>query len=258
MGQNRPLPSKFSKLSGIPGLAHGYFSRQGGVSSPPWEGLNIGLNTGDDPNHVAENRQRLLDSLGVSRGFFVNQTHGTGVLCLKADGPGAGDFWEPGVKKPIHTADAMVTNIPDMALVIQVADCQAVILVDPVRRVIANVHSGWRGSVANILGKTVKTMVAVFGGRPEDIIAGVSPSLGPCCAEFVNYRDEIPRTIWKYRKNNCYFDFWALSEDQLKNAGIAHENIEIAGRCTRCEYDRYFSYRKQAVTGRLGVGVAWL
>ena len=261
MATTKPLGSTFSNLSAIPGLSHGYFSRQGGVSSPPWDGLNIGLNTGDDVNHVAENRRRVLDSLGVTRGFFVNQTHGTEVLVLKAGDKAALDFWEPssknGAEKRIHSADAMVTDIPDLALVIQVADCQAVILVDPIHRVIANVHSGWRGSVSNILGETVRTMVESFGSCPGDIVAGISPSLGPCCAQFINYQSEIPKSLWKYKENKHYFDFWALSSDQLKNAGITRENIEISARCTRCEFDTYFSYRKQPVTGRFAVAVAW-
>jgi copper oxidase (laccase) domain-containing protein len=124
-------------------------------------------------------------------------------------------------------------------------------LYDPVRRVVANVHSGWRGSVADIAGKTVAVMKNGFGCRGGDMVAAIAPSLGPCCAEFVNYRDEIPEHFWTYRDTKNHFDFWSISCDQLTAAGLRPENIHSGGMCTRCGTDYFYSYRGEARnTGR--------
>jgi hypothetical protein len=127
-----------------------------------------------------------------------------------------------------------------------------------VRSVIANIHSGWRGSIANIIGRTVTVMQARFASRPADIRAGIGPSLGPCCAEFINFRKEIPRSLWAYQVVENYFDFWALSRDQLMQAGLQPAHIEIGGICTRCRSDLFFSYRAANLTGRMAavIGMA--
>jgi copper oxidase (laccase) domain-containing protein len=124
-------------------------------------------------------------------------------------------------------------------------------LYDPVRAVIANIHSGWRGSIADIIGRTVAVMQQRFGCRPAEIVAGIGPSLGPCCAEFVNYRKEIPATLWSYQVSPNHFDFWALSRDQLVRAGLRPGHIETGGICTRCHSDLFFSYRAAQQTGRM-------
>ena len=133
---------------------------------------------------------------------------------------------------------------------IQVADCQPVLLFDPNQKVIAAVHSGWRGSLQNIIGKTIISMVHHFHCSPEKIIAGIGPSLGPCCSEFVHYRKEIPGAFWKYKKNETHFDFWELSRDQMRETGVKTSNIHISGLCTKCRNDLFFSYRRQKITGR--------
>ena len=118
------------------------------------------------------------------------------------------------------------------------------------KKVIANVHSGWRGSICNIAGKCVELMAREYGCRPQDILAGISPSLGPCCAEFIHYKTEIPRSFWKYRVKENHFDFWKMSFDQLREAGLRFENIEISDMCTRCNPHLFFSYRHSNTTGR--------
>ena len=138
------------------------------------------------------------------------------------------------------------------------ADCQAVVIYDPDRAVVANIHSGWRGSTINIIGRAVETMTAEFGCDPGSLLAGVSPSLGPCCAEFVNYKQEIPEKLWPHKVSEDHFDFWAISRDQMIKAGIPHANIEIGGCCTRCNLERFFSYRAERVTGRFVVAAGLL
>ena len=147
-------------------------------------------------------------------------------------------------------ADVLVTDRTGKFLVVQVADCQAILMYDPVRRVVANAHCGWRGSVADVAGRTVAALHAGFGCRPQDLLVGVGPSLGPCCAEFVNYREEIPSGLWGYRRDTVYFDFWAMTRDQLIAAGVRAEHIETSRLCTRCNTDRFFSYRGEKRTGR--------
>jgi copper oxidase (laccase) domain-containing protein len=116
--------------------------------------------------------------------------------------------------------------------------------------VVAAIHSGWRGSVANIIGRTVAAMVETYGARPERMVAGIGPSLGPCCAEFIHYRQEMPEPLWRYKDDGCHFDFWRLSRDQLRAAGVADRRIETCGLCTRCRTDLFYSYRGEKTTGR--------
>lgn len=101
-------------------------------------------------------------------------------------------------------------------------------------------------------------MKSRYGCRAADVHAGIGPSLGPCCAEFKNYRSEIPRHLWDYRGPDDHFDFWAMSRDQLRQAGVPAGNIVSSRLCTRCRTDLFFSYRGEKVTGRfaalIGVG----
>jgi copper oxidase (laccase) domain-containing protein len=89
-----------------------------------------------------------------------------------------------------------------------------------------------------------------FGCRPSDIRAGIGPSLGPCCAEFVNYRTEIPEALWGYRRDGVLFDFWAMTRGQLTRSGVREAHIETSGICTRCRTDLFFSHRGEKHTGR--------
>ena len=254
-----PAPLVFDHLERLSGIVHGVFPRTGGTSSAPYASLNIGLNCGDLPESVFKNRRLMLETAGLSQAVFLNQVHGTHIQVLKTSTDINGVVWNPSTGDtscPI-TADGVVTNIADLALVIQVADCQAVVLYDPVNRVIANVHSGWRGSVANILGQCVEIMVREFSCRPENILAGISPSLGPCCSEFIHYRTEIPEPLWAYKSQDkpC-FDFWKISRDQLLEQGLKDDNIQQMTMCTVCHSDRFFSYRGEKNTGRFGAVIA--
>jgi copper oxidase (laccase) domain-containing protein len=89
-----------------------------------------------------------------------------------------------------------------------------------------------------------------FGCHPGAILAGIGPSLGPCCAEFINYKAEIPKEFWCYKDPDDHFDFWAISSDQLLNAGVLAKHIESSQICTRCRTDEFFSYRAEKTTGR--------
>jgi len=237
---------QFPHLTAFEGIWHGIFTRKGGCSPAPYDSLNVSLGVGDNSENVQENRRRILDCSSGSELVFTNQLHGVKVLALKK-----GDMPDVEIdRKPTLEGDALVTDIRGKALVIKVADCQSVMMVDPVRQVIANVHTGWRGSIHHIITKTIDTMKDKFNCRPEDIHAGVGPSLGPCCGEFIHYEKEIPEAFWKYRVAEVYFDFWAISRDQLCEAGVKADNIYLSNSCTKCHTDRYFSYRGEGTTGR--------
>ena len=234
---------QFKSFSGHQGFVHGIFTRRKGVSASPFDSLNVGLSTGDAPDHVLENRRCVARHLGFKNSLYLHQVHGTEVAVVKQ---------QPDTAAPLM-ADGAVTNVAGLLLVIQVADCQAVVMYDPVKQVVANVHSGWRGSVDNIIGRGVDVMTSRFGCDPKNIRAGIGPSLGPCCAEFVHYNDELPHGFLKYRLGSCHFDFWAISRDQLLEKGLDLHHIETSGICTRCHADRFFSHRHERPTGRFAV-----
>jgi len=240
---------QFAQLDAIPGLWHGIFTRfcmDGRGGSP--SAFNIGLNVGDSDAKVHRNRHRMLDVSGCRTAVFARQVHGHQVALWQR--PAADHPTEQGRDVVYLEGDALVTDQPGVALVIQTADCQSLLLADTERGVIANVHSGWRGSIADIVGRTVGTMVSQFGCLPENIVAGIGPSLGPCCAEFINFRDEIPPVYWRYRGAGDRFDFWRLSIDQLVNAGVPDRRIALSNICTRCNTSTFFSHRGEA--GRAG------
>lgn len=223
-----------------PLLFHGVFNRHGGVSPIPWASRNVSFGLGDDPHNVQQNRDGIKKALGCPHLVSARQVHGARVFTVKENPPG---------DLEVDGFDGLVTNVRGLGLMIQQADCQAVMLFDPAKRAVGIAHSGWRGSVADIISMTVSAMGRAFETKPPDLIAAVSPSLGPCCAEFVNYRDELPSSLHGYQVRPNYFDFWAISRDQLCAAGVRPENIHIAGICTCCGND-YFSYRREQKTGR--------
>ncbi|MBU0728888.1 MAG: peptidoglycan editing factor PgeF [Proteobacteria bacterium] len=223
-----------------PGLFHGVFTRHGGVSCGPWSTLNVSYDVGDITEKVDSNRKKIKDFFDVSRLVSLRQVHGDQVFVFKK---------EISADLVFDGYDAIITNVSDVALMIQQADCQAVFLYDPRQTVIGLIHSGWRGSVLDIIGKTIRRMTEEFSVTPSDVIAGISPSLGPCCADFINHQKELPGEFQEFHVGSNKFDFWAASKDQLQSAGIRPANIHIAGLCTVCS-SNFFSYRRQAKTGR--------
>ena len=249
MGSSDIKVHEFNHLKNYSNIVHGIFARSGGTSRGEFDSLNISMNSGDKESVVADNQKLIIKKMGMKPFIFLNQVHGTRIKILKKASNNLSENFQSG--KEAYTADGIITDIKDVFLVIQVADCQAVVLYDHESRVIANIHSGWRSSVKNIIGKCVAKMISEFGCNPDNIIAGISPSLGPCCSEFVNYKDEIPEGLWKYKiEDKDYFDFWEMSCDQLIDKGIKKANIENMEICTRCNMDKFYSYRGEKTMGR--------
>lgn len=215
------------------------FDRHGGASAGPFASFNTSYAVGDMQSAVAGNRQKVKEILGIGSLVSCRQVHGDKIYCLER---------RPEADREIDGYDALLTDLPDVGIMIQHADCQAVLLFDPVRRVIAAVHCGWRGSVQDILGKTVETMATKYGTRAGDVRAAISPSLGPCCSEFVHHHLELPPDFRPFMVQENYFDFWRISRAQLVASGLHPSSITVSGICTACSSD-YFSYRRAKKTG---------
>jgi polyphenol oxidase len=235
-------------LAGFPEVVHGFFTRQGGVSAGAYHSLNVSRAVGDGQEAVDENLRRMRQALGLRELATAAQVHGGRAAVITAPGQAR--------EEDIPAVDILVTTIPGLGLLIKQADCQAVMFYDPVNRVAANVHCGWRGQVQNVLGETVQLLQANFGTHPHDLYAVVGPSLGPCCAEFKNFRREFPPAFWPYQVRPTYFDLWRLSRDQLSAAGLSPVRLEVAGLCTRCGAGEFYSYRRDRITGRQGAIIA--
>ncbi len=260
---------QFPKFTGLADVRHGVFTRNAGESQGAYRSLNVSFGVGDDSRNVKQNRKIISRCIGGDDLVFIDQVHGTRVLNFKNESEvgmavAADDFskdshaYIKNGKNGVYASgssdklvgDAMVSNIRGKFLAVQVADCQSVLMYEPVRQVIANVHAGWRGSIKNIVGRTIKTMERKFGCCSRNIVAGISPSLGPCCAQFVNYQKEIPAMYWKHKDDRDHFDFWSISRDQLCDAGVLIENIDVSQVCTKCDTGNFFSYRGENTTGR--------
>ncbi len=235
-------------LNRVEGLFHGFFTRCGGVSSGSFRSLNVAYSTGDDIRNVKTNLELIRTFSGFKRIVQCRQVHGTKVVIAEE--------LKPSNSYPV--GDILLCNSPGIGVMIKTGDCQAVFIVDPVKRALAAVHCGWRGSVKNVLQCAVSALSRKFDSKPRDLIGVIGPSLGPCCAEFVNHEKELPKSFEKYQIRANHFNFWEISRDQLINSGLISENIEITGWCTKCNPQWFFSYRRKKVSGRMAALVGFL
>jgi YfiH family protein len=248
------LLEKFSDF-----LGHAVLSREGGVSRKPFDSLNVRYGIGDKLLNVKKNRALICRALGIEPQNLVSaeQIHSKNVQVVDAD------FMRGKAPGECYGVDAFVSDVPGAALMMQVADCQAQLLYDPVRRVAAAVHAGWKGLAQDISGETIKVMKSRFGCKPADILVGVAPSLGPCCAFFSDPEKELPKSFHKFIDGEKRVDLWSFSLQQLHRHGIAPGHIELARVCTQCNNGpdiesrgRFFSFRgEKGITGRFGVVV---
>ena len=234
---------RFSSLLIHTGLEHGVFTRKGGMSLPPYDSLNVSYNTGDRHEHVTGNLGFIKDRVGAGNIMYMHQVHGTEIITLHRDDHN---------NLATREADAIITDVPSLGIMVKQADCQGVIIHDGIRSVVAVVHCGWRGNVQDILGLVVDRMRSEFGCNAKNLSAAIGPSLGPCCAEFTAYRDMFPEEFNRYIVSENHFDLWEISRMQLSRAGVSEDNIEIAGICTKCNTDMFYSYRAEGDTGRFG------
>lgn len=242
---------QFPLLQSIPGLTHGIFTRHGGGSRGSYASLNLSFSVGDNRQKVAANRELVLRTLGIPRLQSLKQIHGKESVKIEENLSG-----DSPTTPETRVGDILLTRVPEQGLMIKQADCQSIVLYDSAHQAIANIHCGWRGNVNNVIGEAVKKMKTAFKTNPARLLAGIGPSLGPCCAQFINYRTEIPARYWTYQARPHYFDLWRLSRDQLIAAGVEEDHIQIAGICTSCQTRDFFSYRKEKITGRFATVIA--
>lgn len=230
----------------LSGFRHGFTTRDGGVSAPPYDRLNLGGAVGDDPASVAENWRRLERATGL-RFARVRQVHGARVV--RAAAP----------CDPAEEADAVLSTAEGVAACVSVADCVPVLLADPETGAVAAVHAGWRGTLARAAAEGVRALAEV-GAPPARLLAAVGPSIGPCCYEVsddlaAQFRAALGEAVVRAGPRPS-LDLWAANAAVLAAAGVRPDRIEVLGRCTACERDRFFSHRRDA--GRTGRQMAFI
>jgi len=236
-----------------PGLFHAVITRHEGVSPEPWSSLNLGGSGGDERSRVIENRKRVFQAFSINsnRVHDVWQVHGDTVVC-------ANNPRETGV--PHQKADAIITNVPNLFLLMLFADCVPILLFDPVQKVAGIVHAGWKGTVLKVSQKAVEQMVIRYGSQPQNILAAVGPSIGPdhyaVGKDVIRAVDDVFGAAAEHfihcHNGAVKLDLWECNRYILEMAGI--KQIEVAGVCTACHVDDWFSHRaEQGRTGRFGV-----
>lgn len=237
-------------------LTHAVFTRHGGVSPAPWDALNVGGTVGDERENVRENRSRSFRALGRDPHslYDVWQVHSADVVLANAPH----DASPPELK-----ADAIITDNPKVTLFMRFADCVPILLYDPRRNAAGIVHAGWQGTVKHAAAAAVRGMQSAFGSRPADIYAGIGPSIGPDHYEIGS--DVIARVREAYgddadsllisQADQTHLDLWSANRFSLQRAGV--EKVEVAGLCTACHAQDWYSHRAQkGKTGRFGALIA--
>ncbi|AGK46849.1 hypothetical protein BTI_1747 [Burkholderia thailandensis MSMB121] len=259
-------------------------TRNGGVSEPPyggWSGwggrggqggevaggMNLGRHTGDDPAHVDANRARLLALTGQPRAAWLEQVHGTDVVRAEdVLAASAADAGEGGVVR----ADASVAATPGAVCVVMVADCLPVLLCDEAGRAVGAAHAGWRGLVAGIVEKTAERVAALAGAGAGSLHAYLGPAIGPTAFEVgadvrSAFLDAAPLADYAATErafapradapDKYLADLYALARLRLARAGVTRVSGGTA--CTVTERERFYSYRRDRVTGRMAAMI-WL
>jgi YfiH family protein len=251
-----PVYYQFEQWADGDRLTHGIFTRLGGVSQGPWASLNLGGTVGDNPEAVRENHRRVYQALGLdeTRACTVWQVHSAD--CVVVQGPVPNRRW-------LARADGMVTGQRGLPLTMRFADCTPILLYDPVRHVAGIAHAGWRGTVIGAAASTLKAMRAAFGTHPQDVQAGIGPSIGPDQYQVGEEVVEAVRRTFgrldglvrRAGDGSAYLDLWAANHLALERAGV--RQFEVAGICTASRTDEFFSHRAEAGrTGRFGAVIA--
>lgn len=253
-------PFTFAIFSGLAGVRHGITRRAPGLHRDG----DLSFVTGGAGAAVFASRRAWVGRIGGNAGRVVaaRQVHGAAVARVTAADRGRG---ARAIAEAIPDTDALVTDAPDTPLLLCFADCAPILFHDPVRGVVGLAHAGWRGTVADVAGATVRALGEHFGSRPADIRAGIGPAIGPCC--YVVGRDvidgwaaldvaegaELGRVVRPMAGSagQWYFDLPLANRLLLERAGLRPEHIEDAGACTACNVEHFFSHRaERGQTGR--------
>ncbi len=236
---------------------HLFSTRTGGVSGGIYATMNPGFDLGDDEENVLENHRRLLHVLGAELQDAVRscQEHGTHLRVVTAADRGKG-FCRP---RDYRNTDGLMTDVPGIVLCIYASDCVPLLFLDPVRQVIAAVHSGWKGTAGGIGRRTVEAMGRIYGCQPEDILCGIGPSICRDCYEVSedvarvfqrDFPDDQDDILQANDRGRYQLDLQQTCRRMLLDAGLLPEHLQVSDLCTCCNPDRLFSHR--ASGGRRG------
>ena len=245
-----PIYITFPLLDATKAVNHAFTTRLGGVSSGMYSEMNMSFSNGDSREAVLENYRRICNAINIdiNKAVLSHQTHTNNVRIVKKEDIGKGIFKE----RDYNDVDGLITDIPGVALVTQYADCTPLLFCDPVKKVVATSHAGWRGTASEIGRITVEKMQKNFGCDPADIIAAIGPSIGQCCYEVDDpvYRplSKIPylkkdKIFIKKHNGKYMLSLWEANREILINAGILPEHIDITDLCTNCHPDVFHSHR---------------
>jgi len=216
-----------------------FSTRRGGVSPPPWDHLNLGRSTPDDPTRIEENRRRFLGALGLSPESLATagQVHGRVVTRIATPGH-------------FPSCDALVTTTPGLALAVTTADCMSILYTAPGG--VAAAHSGWRGTAEGMPRAALEALCAAAGIDPGQVMVHFGPCIRACCYEVgAEVAERFDSQDVEPRDGRWRLDLPGAAKRALREAGIAPEHIEDTGACTACEPHWYYSHRRDAgATGR--------
>jgi YfiH family protein len=245
-------------LAALTWLRHGFSTRPGGVSTiyGQYDDLNLGFTKEDDRANVEENRRTFLQSIAPGNSWplrTTRQIHSDLTLPLATP------------EAPLDPADGLSTALPGVFLAMLTADCVPVLIADPVHRAVAVFHAGWRGTVAAIVEQGVQHLCDTYASAPEDLLAAIGPSIGPCCYEVgeeVRTRFDASFPYAADLFHDSHLDLWQSNRHQLESAGLPSTNITVLAQCTACARTpngrrNFFSYRtEQGLTGRMMTAIA--
>ena len=239
----------FPSFDALPFVRHGFSTRLGGVSQGAFASMNLSFTRGDEESCVRENFVRLCSAMDMAweKVVISAQEHHTHIYNVTAADCGRGITRERGYSD----IDGLLTNEPEVVLCTQYADCVPLLFVDPVKRVVGTSHSGWKGTVARIGAVTVERMCTDYGCHREDILAGIAPSIGPCCFEVDApvYEAFAAMEGWDEScaihnpGNKFHIDLWEVNRRILLSAGLKPDHITVTDLCTRCRPDVFWSHR---------------
>ena len=239
-------------------IYHYTSSREGGVSKGKYATLNISYNVGDDPQNVIKNRQRLAAELDITvdKLIYPEQVHSDNIKIIR-------DPEE--VEEEIKETDGLITQVPNIYISVQTADCVPLLFYDPVNRVIGVAHAGWKGTVKHIAKKMVEIFREKFKCNPENILAGIGPSIGPDSYEVgkdvitqvkTQFGVDSEYILHEKEDGKAFFDLWKANRIQMHQMGIPPENIEDSHMCTFIDHEFFFSARQSGTDcGRFGAGI---
>jgi YfiH family protein len=235
------------------GLFHAVITRNGGVSPAPWSSLNLGGSGGDERSRIIKNRNLLFQAFNLASNsiYDVWQVHSDTVICT--DEPRS-----PVI--PHQKADAIITNRQNVVLLMLFADCVPIILYDPVQKAVGIAHAGWKGTVLQVAAKAVERMKFCYGSQPSNIRAAIGPSIGPdhytvgtdVIQSIRNAFGPVSDDFFQDNNSGIILDLWKCNSYILEQIGVEH--VEVAGICTACHTEDWFSHRAEhGQTGRFGV-----